>query len=179
MARGRKRKTAKREPSGKLSRAGVPRMAFDAGTDQTRIKIAMYGTNGTDPIGRAWTHGLLGDDADAIRDTARKIARAYWPMLEVGSYRCTLADSAAGYWREQSEADKRRELWLADTLRRVDRMGIATRRAFDGLVIDPNPDTGPAWLDSLIWHKLHKRDMPAQHMASLAKALDAITEIMR
>lgn len=179
MARaGRKRKSGRREQNGRLSRKDAPRVTFDAGTDRARIKIAMYGTDGTDAIGRARVHDLLGDQADAVRDTARKVARAYWPMLEVGTYRCTLSDSEAGYWREQSEADKRREEWLTEILRRVDRMGRSHRKAFDDLVIDIHPDHGPTWLDAIIWHKLHKRDVPIEHTVTLNRALEAITEIM-
>jgi hypothetical protein len=177
--RGRKAKAVKREANGRASRKGLPRVTFDVGTDRARIKIEMYGTDGTDAIGRARVHGLLGEDGDAIRDTARKVARAYWPMLEVGTYRCTLSDSASGFWREQSEADKRREEWLTDTLRKVDRMGRAHRRAFDDLVIDIHPDSGPAWLDEIIWHRLHKREIPVLRQRMLDMAMEAIAEIMR
>lgn len=177
MAKGRKRKAGKREPNGRLSRIDQPR--FDTGTARAQLKFQQYGTDGADAIGRAYQAGLLGDDADAIKDTARKIAKAYWPMLEVGSYRCTLSDPTGANDNPDDPARlKAREEWLTTILRRVDRMGHATRRAFDALVIDIHPDHGPKWLDSLIWHRKHAKPYPTSDAQWLGLAIDAMKEIM-
>lgn len=178
MAKGRRRRAGKREPNGRLSRIGEPR--FDTGTARASMKFKQYGTDGADAIGRAYQAGLLGEHADAIKDTARRIAKAYWPMMEIGSYRCTLSDPTGANDNSDSDHIKARERWLTDILRRVDRMGQAYRRAFDALVIDVHPDYGPKWLDSLIWHRQHKPadPVPAHHMAMLGMAIDAMREVM-
>lgn len=144
MARGRNRKAGKRTKSGQLSRAGQCR--FDRGSDKAADKFSIYGTDGSDALGRAFVHGLLGDDGIVLRDTGRAVARAYWPMLSVGRVGCTLGTkSGAG-----GEGNLEREQWLTATLRRIDAMGRDKRRAFDELAIDINPDTGPDWLDRTI-----------------------------
>ena len=178
MARGRKRKIAIREKSGRPSRKGLPRITIDKGTERAQEKLAAFGTEGSDPIGRAYMAGLLGDDADVLRDTARKIFRAYWPMLEVGRYNCTLNDRLSGANDNfDAERIKAREQWLNTVLDAVNRIGRTERRLFDQLVIDINPDSGPTWLDSLIWHKAHKRDFPSSDLAALNMAVRALREI--
>lgn len=180
MARaGRKRKNAKREPNGRASRKGVMRVTFDQGTDRARLKMELYGTEGADAIGRAYVAGLLGADADALRDTARKICRAYWPMLAVGPHSCTLADRSGGGSNDSGRI-KAREEWLSRTLATVDKMDTKRtyRAAFDDLVVDVHPDSGPAWVDSLIWHKKHGKEAPLSEVVKLAKALDALRKVM-
>jgi hypothetical protein len=183
MARaGRKRKNVNREPNGRRSRKGEMRVTFDQGTSRAQLKMGQYGTQGADPIGRAWAMGLLGEDADALRDTARRIFSAYWPMLAVGPYSCTLADKTSGGTNDNydSEAIKRREDWLARTLITVDKMDThrAIRAAFDDLIIDHHPDFGPKWLDSLIWHKAHGKVAPTRDIAMLEKALMGLRKVM-
>lgn len=179
MARGRKRKAVKREPNGRASRKGLPRVIFDQGTDRAKEKVAAYGTEGADAIGRAYVAGLLGENADAIRDTARNIFCAYWPTLEVGSFRCTLNDArGASNDNFDPERIKARERWLNSVTAQVDKMGRATRKAFDELVIDPQPDHGPKWLDSLIWHKQHGKPIPARDSEMLFLAMSAMNRII-
>ena len=150
--RGRKRKNIAREPSGRPSRKGRVRIQFDHGTERARTKFERYGTDGADAIGRAYQAGLLGEQADAIKDTSRRIAKAYWPMLEIGSYRCTLNDRFGGSNDSTDSARaKAREQWLTGILRAVDALGQAHRRAFDELVIDVHPDSGPPWLERMIY----------------------------
>ncbi|WP_375178055.1 hypothetical protein [Sphingobium yanoikuyae] len=178
MAKGRKRKAGKREPNGRISRVDQPR--FDTGTARAQMKFKQYGTDGADAIGRAYQAELLGEHADAIKDTARKIAKAYWPMLEIGTYRCTLSDPTGANDNFDHDRMKAREEWLTDILRKVDRMGRTTRAAFDALVIDVHPDSGPKWLDSLIWHRAHKpkEPLPPSDHAMLGLAIDAVREVM-
>jgi hypothetical protein len=172
---GRKRKQGKRTPSGRLSRA-APAL-FDRGTERAQAMQALYGPDGADAIGRAYRAGLLGDgsEAKALLDTARKVSNAYWQAYETGRYRCTLSDRTGGSVVELNhERIRRREEWLAEALDFVNGMGRDVRRAFDALCIDVHPDHGPAWLDSLVWHKQHHKPLPAAEQAFLQRALDAL-----
>lgn len=175
MARpGRKHKQGKREPNGRLVR-----IQFDHGTSRAQMKFEQYGTDGADAIGRAYQAGLLGDNADAIKDTARRIAKAYWPMLEVGTYRCTLSD-ASGSANDNFDHDrlKAREEWLTGILRSVDRLGRAHRKAFDDLVIEVHPDSGPKWLERMIYARSHQIGCELADLQSLGMAIEAIEEVM-
>lgn len=180
MARqGRKRRQGQREPNGRIDRKGFPRVHFDHGTARAQMKFGQYGTDGADAIGRAYQAGLLGENADAIKDTARKIAKAYWPMLEVGYCRCTLSDSfGAGNDNSDIERIKARERWLTGILRAVDAMGLPTRRAFDELVIDIHPDSGPIWLERMIYSRTHHIDADIRDTATLSMAIAAVKRIM-
>ena len=179
MARGRPRKSVKREKNGRASRKDIVRIQFDHGTARAQMKFEQYGTDGADAIGRAYQAGLLGDQADALKDTARKIAKAYWPMLEIGSYRCTLNDARGGA-NDNFDHDriKARETWLTGILRQIDRMSIAHRRAFDQLVIDIHPDTGPVWLERAIYARKHKGEIEALDAATLRMAVEALHHVM-
>lgn len=181
---GRKRKAGTRTKSGALSRAGVVR--YDQGTDYSRMKVSVYGTDGTDAIGRAFHHGLLGPDALNLKNAARAVFRAYWPMMGVGAEKSCLGTErgSGGHSDGIIDLDTRdrqiaREKWLTDTLRMIDRMGRDHRRAFDGLCIDINPDCGPSWMDSIIWHKTHERDVPLGDAAKLRKALEVLAIIAK
>lgn len=179
---GRKSKSGKRTPSGRLSRAGaVP--VYDRGTERTQMMRAFYGEQGSDAIGRAYQAGLLGEgsEAKALLDTARRIANAYWQAYSTGSYQCPLADRTHGNTSDlDHERIKRREIWLSGCLDLVNKMGV--RRQFDQLVIDVNPDCGPSWIDSLVWNakqnlhrKAHEQIEPASgDVKELRAALDAL-----
>lgn len=147
---GRKRKQGKRTASGQLSRAGVIRI--DRGAERTADKFSVYGEDGSDAIGRAYHHGLLGEDGLNLRNAARSMFRAYWPMFSVGRYQCAIADKTGGAANDDDDTEtmKRREDWMKDKLGQVDKLGLDHRRAFDQLCINPNPDCGPDWLDRLI-----------------------------
>lgn len=183
--RGRPRKPGKRTDSDRLARGAL---SYDSGSDRARAKFSVYGADGSDAIGRAYVEGLLGEDALNLRNVARSIFRAYWPMLAVGREKCALGDPE-GHANDDGEGREwliDRERWLTDTLRKIDRMGAPTRRAFNQLCIDINPDCGPKWLDSLIWHwrrrptdrpvELHEV-VPAIDLAPLTMALKALAEI--
>jgi hypothetical protein len=142
--RGRPRKSGPRTASGAPTRAKV-----DRGNPRTAAKYERFGSDGSDAIGRAYRANLLGHHGKALLDASRAIFRAYWPMLEVGRNSCTLADRGGGT-RIETERDKARETWLLSKVRGVDAMGHDIRRAFDELVIDVNPDSGPPWLDRLL-----------------------------
>lgn len=176
MARaGRKRKAGKRTKSGRLSRAAE--YTFDKGTEHAQAMVALYGQDGADAIGRAYRAGFLGrgSEAKALLDTARRISGAYWIAYETGAIRCTLGGSNSGSVASiDHERVKRREEWLEGCLRFVNGMGQDVRRAFDQLVIDPNPDSGPAWLDRLLLAEKSRTPQPLADVAQLRRALDAL-----
>jgi hypothetical protein len=174
-----KAKRRKREPNGRLSRKGMPRSPIDKGTERAQEKMARYGQEGADAIGRAYMAGLLGENRDALKDTARKVFRAYWPMLAVGSYKCALNDAqGSANYNYDREALIARERWLTGILRQIDRLGAIERRLFDELVININPDHGPAWLDSLIWHKAHNKEPDPLDVKRLETAISALNHIV-
>lgn len=177
---GRKRKVGKRTKSGRLSRAKVPPVLYDRGTEAAQAVRAIYGTDCTDAIGRAYRAGLLGDEQEAkpLLDTARSIASAYWQAYEVGPVRSAIGARTFGNVAQiDHERVKKREEWLEACLRFVDGMGANVRRSFDQLVIDPNPDAGPAWLDTLCWSVRIKTPLPLKDKARLREALDALEQL--
>ena len=176
---GRKRKAGQRTKSGRLSRAGQP--MYDHGTERAQAMKALYGDNWADAIGRAFASGLLGepDQAKPLLDYARAIHAAYWQAYATTPVGSCLSNAGASRLTGGDVVDfdaeriRRRERWLNETLRCVATMGV--RRQFDQLVIDVNPDHGPAWLDRLVWDKRTGRQTatPADH-AALRAALDAL-----
>lgn len=175
MARsGRKRKAGARTKSGRLSRAGAAPL-FDRGTERTQAMQALYGPDGADAIGRAYRAGLLGQgsEAKALLDTARRISNAYWQAYSHGGYSCALGERTHGSVIVlDAERVKRREMWLNDCLRIVE--FHKARRVFDELVIDVNPDCGPAWLDRLCYSARRGEDGDIADTSQLAKALAAL-----
>jgi len=166
MARGRKMKAGKRTKSGRPSRAGQPR--YDRGSDKVADKFSVYGPDGSDALGRAFVHGLLGDEGITLRDTGRAIARAYWPIFGTGRITCSIGDKTGG----SGVGNLERERWLTETLRRIDAMGNDRRCAFNELVIDVNPDVGPNWLDRMIAKQARDSDS-----AKLNLAIDVLRQL--
>ncbi len=187
--RGRPRKSGKRTASGRLKAQPV---TFDKGTERTQDKFSVYGADGSDAIGRAYVMGLLGADGSGhptsealdLRNLARKIHRAYWPMLAVGREKSCLGLDINGQAvndnlldPEEREYKIRREKRLTDTLRAVERMSRQHRKAFDDLCIEIHPDSGPAWLDGLIWAKTHSKPVDPAHKQAMARAIEALEQI--
>lgn len=182
--RGRKRKPGNRTPSGQLSRAKPKQVTFDKGSDRTQDKFSVYGPDGADAIGRAYVKDLLGDNGLELRNLARKIHRAYWPMLAVGREKSCLGLDINGQAvndnlldPEEREYKIKREKRLTDTLRTVERMSRQHRKAFDDLCIEINPDTGPAWLDKLIWAKQHGKTPDRADAQALERAIEALKAV--
>lgn len=173
---GRKRSLAKRTDAGRVSRAGI---GPDRGTERTQAMQALYGPDGTDAIGRAYRAGLLGEgtEAKALLDTARRIANAYWRAYATGSYKCPLANSPTGGSHEPDhEQIRKREEWLRDSLAAIQRMGL--RPQFDALVVDVHPDSGPPFVDAVIFAKRTGKQpdlMDSQRFALAVKALAHLT----
>jgi hypothetical protein len=178
---GRKRKPGKRTASGRLSREGI--CAYDKGTEHTQAMQSLYGPDGADAIGRAYRAGLLGDlrtegaEAKALLDTARRISNAYWQAYSHGGYSCALGERSFGSVIVLDvERVKRREEWLNGCLDTVARLN--SRRVFDQLVIDVNPDSGPDWLDRLCYASQLKRDALPADSKALAKAIYALAQLV-
>jgi hypothetical protein len=168
-----------REPNGRLQRTPVP--VFDRGTERAQAMQALYGPYGADAIGRAYSGGLLGEgtEAKAILDLARRLSNAYWQAYATGSYTCPLGERTHGsVVALDQERIKRREEWLQDCLLVVRKMGDQTNRAFRQLVIDVNPDSGPTWLDALLWHRRQKRDPNPVDEDRLNRAVEALQGLL-
>lgn len=181
MAKGRPRKAGKRTKSGRLKERPV---TFDKGSDRTQDKFSVYGPDGSDAIGRAYVMGLLGPNGLELRNLARKIHRAYWPMLAVGREKSCLGLDINGQISnddlldpEERDYKIRREKNLTDTLRKVERMGRQHRKAFDDLVIEIMPDHGPVWLEQLIWAKERNVEPDPAAKQALARAIYALEQI--
>lgn len=170
MARtGRKRKPGARTKSGRLSRGAAN---YDRGNERAQAMIALYGPDGCDAIGRAYQAGLLGqgNEAKALLDMARQVSRLYWRAYETGAVKSCIADSNFGAIVDIDHARvKQQEEWLSESLKLVNSMGRNVRRSFDQLVVDVNPDSGPAWVDALLSRKATDADR-----AKLREALDGL-----
>ena len=169
---GRKRKNGRRTLSGQLSRAG---MSYDKGTERTQLMQALYGTNGSDAIGRAFEAGLLGQgqDAKAMLDMGRRIFNAYWAAYSTGSYQCAIGPKVSGSVVSiDHERERRREEWLRSVLDWVRREG--DHRAFYQLVIDVNPDSGPDWLDRLLESHRQRTLADIADSARMKRAVDML-----
>lgn len=173
---GRRSQSRKRLANGRPSRAGhVP--AWDRGSERTMAMQALYGPDGSDALGRAYRAGLLGEgsDAKALLDTGRRIANAYWQAYATGSYKCPLGARTHGNIADMDhEKIKRREEWLRDCLAKVKH-----RTQFDALVIDVNPDSGPEYLDRIIYAKrtsTQPDELDAQRFKFAIKALAELVQ---
>ena len=195
--RGRPKKSGKRTKSGRLSRAKPVEVIFDKGSQRTQDKFSVYGADGSDAIGRAYVMGLLGVDSSGqptsealeLRNLARKIHRAYWPMLAVGREKSCLGLDINGQAvndnlldPEERERKIAREKRLTETLRAIAKLGAGHRRAFDELCIDINPDQGPHWLEGLIWDRRRvNRGAPSvadpAHRQALHRAVEALESV--
>lgn len=181
--RGRKRKNVARTKSGRVSRAKPFRIEqrLDRGTDHAQAIQALYGTNGTDAIGRAYEAGFLGsgNEAKALLDKARSVFTAYWSAYGVGQIRkSSTADNDNGSTAvPDHERIRQREEGLRKDLQAVSRMGLPYRRAFDQLVVDMNPDCGPSWMDQLLWADKHGKPQDPAHVRTLRMALEALKNI--
>jgi hypothetical protein len=145
-------------------------------------------TDTCDAIGRAYIAGLLGSGQEAydLLKAGRRISWRYWAALGTTLTPDSLArfqpQDGSGEPMSQEDRDERdrvREDSLLATLDVLDRCGRnrEVRRAFDQLVIDPNPDQGPAWLDSIITAHRAKAEASERDYATLTLALDGLRAI--
>jgi hypothetical protein len=145
-------------------------------------------THTCDAIGRAYITGLLGSgqEAEDLLNAGRGMARRYWSTMGTTLTPDSLArfqpQDGAGDPMSQDERDERdrmREASLLANLDIIDRMGRMrdVRRAFDQLVIDPNPDHGPPWLDAIMAAHRAKAVGRDQDYRMLSLALDGLRAI--
>ena len=187
--RGRRRQDGDRFPSGKL------RQAWDYGCDGVQRRREEYAlkvrvgnvvkidaSQTFDAIGRAWSAGLLeadGKDAAAMRDAGRDTAALYWRAYGLGTQdSLSRFVEGMGSGAGSSERERTLEGALNRRLDAINKLGRSARSAFDALCIDFNPDFGPSWLDTLIWHKRRHHDLPQREKAILDAALKGLASIV-
>ena len=137
-------------------------------------------TDTCDAIGRAYCAGLLGTgrQAEDRLNAARRIAAAYWAAYGFGT-----PDSLARFQPQQGklqsdpERDALREASLTRSLELINAQGRHIRLAFDQLVIDPNPDSGPAWLDAIVIAHRGKAQATTSQYQQMERALDGLNLI--
>lgn len=184
---GRKRgKLSKGQPAGSRSASGRLRAR-----DPLRVgpcdgivrRRAMLGVAADDretfdALGRAWAAGLLHPDparAKAMLDAGRRMAAQYWR-----SYGFLTPDSLARFQPSAASApandddQRRREEALTSSLDAVLKIGRSTRFAFDQLVIDMNPDSGPPFLDRIIFAHRQRQKASETDYALLRRACDGL-----
>lgn len=156
--------------------------ANDVGEPDAKAREARKGkqeTDTCDALGRAYCAGLLGSgrQAEDRLNAGRGLASSYWR-----SYGFSTPDSLARFQPQQGSAkedparDQRREESLNRCLNLINSAGRHVRFAFDQLVVDPNPDIGPVWLDAIV--AAHRssppRPAPASALRQLEHALDGL-----
>ncbi len=184
-----KRKLMKGQPAGTRSASGrirdrAPKLVEPCMGVQRRK--ALHGvpandTNTCDAIGRAYVAGLLHgapDRALELMNAGRKIATQYWRVLGY-----TTQDSLARFQPSQPYTpmdpaiEKLREDAFNVALGMVDARGRDVRRAFDHLVIDPQPDSGPAWLDRVIYAERRGQRAAEGDYAMLRLAIEGLSAL--
>lgn len=172
MGKGRPRKVGRRDKSGKLR----PIVSRDYGNRIAAEKTELFGTDGWDPIGRAYRMGLLGENGQALMTAARILKAKYNPTLGLKGYTCPLDQSRGGGVMaiEFDPASARyRQDRMFDGLSAAGPKATLKSFAFYGLVIDDDhADSGPGWLDRLIAGSGTSDDEKC-----LAAALEALTEL--
>ena len=137
-------------------------------------------TSTCDALGRAFCAGLLGegDRAERLLTAGRKVAAQYWRV-----YGFPTSDSLAKLQPQNPFAasdpalEKIREDALNVALALVGARGRDVRRAFDHLVIDINPDAGPAWLDRIVLEQRQGRRAPEGDYNMLRFAIEGLEAV--
>lgn len=134
-----------------------------------------------DAIGRAWSAGLLihpTKDSVAMRDAGRDLGALYWRIFGLGSQ-----DSLAKFMPiGGSGADRERSLEgaLNHRLAAIRAKGHATRKATEALCIGDGMhfDSGPDWLDRIIWAKRRNQEPAHADAAILDRAIEGLAQIV-
>lgn len=189
-ASGRKRNLAdQREESRVTPCDGVMRRrelyrqpANDVGdAEERRSRRGRQETDTCDPIGRAYCAGLLGkgDRAEQLLIAGRKVHSQYWRH-----YGMPQAPDSLARWQPRigggvpdPERDRIIEQALNDALDLVRARGRQVRWAFDQLVIDMQPDSGPQWLDAIVWAHRHGRQAAEKDYGVLRLAIEGLDAI--
>jgi len=167
--RGRPRKGGRRTKADKPIRTAT----IVKGNDRAEAIKSRYGIEGSDPLGRAYIAGLLGEGNRAKErlDMGRKFARVHRAVIPGHSYRCALDTSPRSVLTFQTPKQRDEEHWLRASLPLLDN---ALRPFFDQLVLPANPDNNPHWLESLLSSYKDHRDVMILDAA--LKALDSLLE---
>lgn len=182
MARGRPRKTGKRERNGRLQREANQ---YDRGSEWVQKMRDRYGEHYSSPIGRLYASGLLGEEEIArVRyDVGKKFARLYARMIE-RPYRCALDTTprlrvvnSTDTWEDLDmlEREHAEQGWLFEAMDKLDRAGL--RPFLDQIVGKQYTDAGPYWSDALLKGGKHPADRMVLDAA--LKALDEISPALR
>lgn len=154
--------------------------------DDGKDEVEQFYTDTCDALGRAYCAGLLGsgERAKDLLVAGRKIARQYWIVYADG----TVSSNALARFfpveprkpmseEERDQADSIREQALTDALKLVRARGHDVRRYFDQLVIDVNPDHGPAWLDAIVWANRHHKTPSERDSNMLRLAVEGLEAV--
>ena len=164
MKRGRKRKAGERYPGGRL------RQAHDYGSELVQAMRERFGVHYNTALGRAYSAGLLGENADDRYLGGKRFALVYQTVIGGQAYRCPLDDSPRGandHIPEVSPYDHDWLLWVMDAL---DVRGL--RPYLDQLITRNHTDSGPYWLDALLEGGKHPADKAVLDIA--CRALDIV-----
>lgn len=181
MAKGRPRKPGKRK-YGRLIKTGDE--GIRQANDNALSRRELFGTNGWDAIGRAYSVGLLGegDEAKDRLEKGRRYCAAHFAIYSPKQYRCALDRSPVGGSDEiNPERDARlieQRAWLDHEWKRLHLMGCGPY--FDQLV-DPLrmwTDMDPPWLAHLIENALANRALRAAGRA-MTPALEGHSIVLR
>jgi hypothetical protein len=186
-ASGRKRD---RSPAAAVPCEGVQRRrelyrlpANDVGEPDAKDRQRRRGaleTDTCDALGRAYCAGLLGGGDQAQRRllAGRKIASQYWRV-----YGFSTPDSLARFQPQHGagpinpDQERIREDTLNDGLSLARSRGRDVARAFDQLVVDLNPDQGPAWLDRIVYAHRCKKTAAEPDTNMLRLAIEGLDQI--
>lgn len=169
MAKGRPRKSGKRQPNGQLRRV----VANDQGNDRVQarreaFKVFQGGKADqqiSDAIGRAWAAGLLDGqafDAEVLRDAGREYGALYWEYYQGGP---ATANMDGGRGGRDTSTDIRPDP-KGRHFDRLDNLAFAAGhvayQAMHQLVVNEYwfPDDNPAWLERLLNSKLVMKKQP-------------------
>ena len=144
-------------------------------------RVPANDTNTCDAIGRAYIAGLLSPNAEhakTLLNAGRKLAGQYWRVLGFPTPDSLARFQPQAPWTPMDpKVEKIREDALNVALSMVGARGRDVRRAFDHLVIDPNPDYGPAWLDAIVFaHRTNNRATERDY-AMLRLAIEGLEAI--
>ncbi len=155
-------------------------------SDDGKTENEQFYTDTCDALGRAYCAGLLGsgERAKDLLVAGRKIARQYWIVYVDGS---VSSNALARFFpveprkpmseEDREQVDAIREQALSDALKLVRARGNDVRRYFDQLVIDVNPDSGPSWLDAIVWANRHRKTPAERDSNMLRLAMEGLEAV--
>jgi len=187
-------KLSKGQPRGSRSASGRKRVLVGE-REATRVKpcdgvlrrYELYGVPANDTgtctaIGRANAAGLLGvgERAERMVHAAERLARQYQKVRAIKDPR----DSLARFMPQTAAAiddpvrDRIVQDAFNDAMELVKDRGPAVALAFVSLVLDRNPDDGPAWLDRLVLSQATGVPARANDLRTLGAAIEGLEAVL-